>query len=179
MAAIREAEEADPLSLVIADNVTQGFLDMGDLDGAITQSRKIIDLDPNFWIVHMRLGAALIDKGQKEEGLAAARRATELMNGATITMGFLGYAQAVAGRRDEALATARELEKRYAAGEGDGVRIASVYLGLGDDDKVFDWLEKDFAAKRPSLVEVFHEPEFKQLRTDPRFIDLARRMGLS
>ncbi len=84
----------------------------------------------------------------------------------------------MAGKRDEAHATARELEKRYAAHEGDGVRIASVYVGLGDKDRVFEWLEKDLQAKRPSIVEIFQEHEFKSLRSDTRFKDLKRRMNL-
>jgi TolB-like protein/Flp pilus assembly protein TadD len=176
---IRKAREADPVSIVIGDNVTQSLFDQGDIDGAIAECRRLIDLDPQFWIVHMRLGFALIEKGNKDEGLAAAQRASELLNGATTSLGFLGYAQAAAGRRDEALATARGLEKRYSAGEGDGVRIASVYVGLGDKDKAFEWLERDFQAKRPSLVEIFQEPEFKELRTDPRFQDLRKRMDLA
>jgi serine/threonine-protein kinase len=178
MAEIKKAQEADPLSGVIAENVVQNLLEKGDVDGAIEQCHRTIDLDPQFWVIHSRYAAALIEKGQKEEGLAEAEKAFEMVNHATFLMGFVGYAQAVAGHRDGALATARELEKRYAAGEGDGVRIASVYLGLGDKDKVFEWLEKDFKVKRPSLVEIRQEPEFKSLRDDQRFHDLLKRMNL-
>jgi TolB-like protein/Tfp pilus assembly protein PilF len=178
MTEIRKAQEADPLSLVIAENVSQNLLEKGDADAAIEHCKRTIDLDPQFWAIHLRLAAAYLEKGQKEEGLAEAMKAANLLNRATAGMGFFGYAQAVAGRREEALATVKELEKRFAAGEGDGVRIASVYIGLGDKGKVFEWLEKDFQAKRPSLVEIFHEHEFKSLRDDPRYKDLVQRMGL-
>lgn len=179
LAEIRKAQAADPLSLIIAENVAQNLLEKGDTDADIEQCRRTIDLDPQFWAIHLRLAAALLEKGQKEEGLAEAAKAADLVNRATVTMGFLGYAQAVAGRREDALATAKELEQRFAAGEGDGVRIASVFVGLGDKDRVFEWLEKDFQAKRPSLVEIFQEHEFKSLRGDPRFKDLVKRMGLA
>jgi TolB-like protein/Tfp pilus assembly protein PilF len=178
MAEIRKAQEADPLSLVIAENMSQNLLEKGDADAAIEQCKRTIDLDPRFWVIRLRLAAAYLEKGQKEEGLAEAAKAFELVNRATTGMGFFGYAQGIAGNRDEALATAKELEKRFTAGEGDGVRIASVYVGLGDKDKAFEWLEKDFQAKRPSLVEIFLEHEFKSLRGDPRYKDLTRRMGL-
>jgi TolB-like protein/Tfp pilus assembly protein PilF len=179
LAEVRKAQEADPLSLIIAENVSQNLLEKGDADAAIQHCRRTIDLDPQFWAIHLRLAAALLEKGQKEEGLAEATKAVELLNNATLPMGFLGYAQGVTGHRAEALATAKELERRFAAGEGDGVRIASVYIGLGDREKVFEWLEKDYQARRPSLVEIMQEQEFKTLRGDPRFTDLLRRMGLS
>lgn len=86
---------------------------------------------------------------------------------------------ATAGKRDEALAVVKELEQKYAAKEMDGVRIASVYLGLGDKDKAFEWLEKDFQARRPTLMEMCLELEFRSVRQDPRYRDLRKRMGLS
>jgi len=60
----------------------------------------------------------------------------------------------------------------------DGVRIASVYLGLGEKDKAFEWLEKDFQAHRPTLIEMRLELEFRSVRSDQRYKDLLRRMGL-
>jgi hypothetical protein len=60
----------------------------------------------------------------------------------------------------------------------DGVRIASVYIGLGDKDKVFEWLEKDFQTHRPTLQEMRLELEFRSVRDDPRYKDLLRRMNL-
>jgi hypothetical protein len=94
-------------------------------------------------------------------------------------LGFWGYALAVAGKRDQALAVVKELEQKYAAKEMDGVRIASVYIGLGDKDKAFEWLEKDFQMRRPTLPEMRLEMEFRSVRDDPRYKDLLRRMGLS
>jgi len=137
-----------------------------------------MELEPQFWIIHTRLAAAYLDSGQKDEALAEASKATEIVKGATIAMQKLGYMQGMAGRRDEALTTAKELERRYANGDADGLAVAAVYLGLGEKDRVFEWLEKDIAAKRPSSIEMFLEPEFRSLRSDPRFKDLRRRMGL-
>lgn len=179
LAQIRKGLEADPLSLPIAENVVQNLVENGDLDGALAQCKRNLEIDPNYWSIHMRMAAVYFEKGQKEEGLAAASKANDLVGRAPIALGFWGYALATAGKRDEALAVVRELEQKYAAKEMDGVRIASVYLGLGDKDKAFEWLEKDFQARRPTLMEMCLELEFRSVRQDPRYRDLRKRMGLS
>ena len=89
----------------------------------------------------------------------------------------LGYVYAAAGKRVEATAVATELEERYARKETPGIFIAGVYAGLGDKDKAFHWLEKDFQAKG-DLGFVRWRVHFESLRDDPRFKDLLKRMGL-
>ncbi len=178
LAQIKKGQEADPLSVPIAENVVQNLVENGDLDGALAQCKRTLELDPNFWSIHFRQAAVHFEKGEKAEGFAAASRSIELIGRAPIALGFWGYALAVAGKRDEALAVAKELEQKYAAKEMDGVRIASVYIGLGDKDKVFEWLEKDFQARRPTLMEMRLEMEFRSVRDDPRYKDLLKRMNL-
>jgi hypothetical protein len=89
-----------------------------------------------------------------------------------------GYIHAVNGNRGEAIAIARLLEDEFAKGQADGRDVAVVYAGLGDRDKVFEWLEKDFQKRSTSLVELRMEVPFYPLRTDPRFNDLLKRMNL-
>lgn len=178
LAQIRKGQEADPLSVPIAENVVQNLVENGDLDGALAQCKRTIELDPNFWSIYFRMAAVYFEKGEKAEGFAAATRSIDLIGRAPVALGFWGYALAVAGKRDEALAVAKELEQKYAAKEMDGVRIASVYIGLGDKDKAFEWLEKDFQARRPTLMEMRLELEFRSLRDDPRYRGLLKRMNL-
>ena len=175
---IKKGQEADPLSMPIAENVIQNLVENGDLDGALAQCKRNIELEPNYWSVYFRMAAVHFERGEKAEGFAAASKSIELIGRAPIAMGFWGYALATVGKRDEALAVAKELEQKYAEREMDGVRIASVYLGLGDKDKVFEWLEKDYQARRPTLMEMRLELEFRSLRNDPRYKDILRRMGL-
>lgn len=175
---IKKAQEADPLSMPIAENVVQNLTENGDLDGALAQAKRNIELDPNHWGTYDRMAAVYFAKGQKEEGFAAASKSVELVGRTPFILGFWGYSLAVVGKRDEALAVIKELEAKYAAKEIDGLRIASVYIGLGDKDKAFEWLEKDFQTRRPGLIELRLEYEFKALREDPRFKDLMKRMGL-
>lgn len=90
----------------------------------------------------------------------------------------VGYAYAVAGRRTEALSILKELEERHATGEIVGQSVAAVYVGLGDLDQAFAWLEKDFQHRNAELQYVVNRTQFEQLRSDPRYTDLIRRMGL-
>ena len=116
--------------------------------------------------------------GLKEEALASARKSVETLNGSAVSLKVLGYVQASIGNRNEALAIAKEIEDKFAKGEADGRDVAVIYAGLGLNDKVFEWLEKDFQSRGYSLTELRHEVPFVPLRSDPRFKDLIKRMGL-
>ena len=86
--------------------------------------------------------------------------------------------QGAIGNRAEALAIAKEIEAKFAKGEADGRDVAVVYAGLGENDKVFEWLEKDFQNRGTSLTELQMEVPFVPLRSGPRFKDLLKRMEL-
>ncbi len=84
------------------------------------------------------------------------------------------------GRRAEALAIVKELEEKYARREAIGQYLADVYAGLGDKDQVFTWLERDFerrSGNRLPFIKWWFA--FDDLRGDPRYVDLLRRMGLT
>lgn len=110
--------------------------------------------------------------------LANARKASEITGPGRRVRQVEGYVHAVIGNRDEALTIAREMEEEFAKGLADGRDVAVVYAGLGENDKVFEWLEKDFQKRSTSLVELRMEVPFFPLHTDPRFRDLLRRIGL-
>ena len=91
----------------------------------------------------------------------------------------LGYAYAVAGKRAEAqkiLDDLKELAKqRYVSPNA----FAVIYMGLGDKDQAFVWLEKTFEARPDNLYFLKVGPQYDSLRSDPRFADLLRRMKLA
>ena len=72
----------------------------------------------------------------------------------------------------------RELDERYARREGIGMYLAQVYAGFGDKDQVFAWLEKDFQTRSGVLPYITWWLNFDDLRSDPRYAELLRRMGL-
>ena len=76
------------------------------------------------------------------------------------------------------MAILKELEEKYARREAIGQYLAGVYAGLGDKDQAFAWLEKDFQQRSGPLPFITWWFNFEDLRSDPRYADLVRRMGL-
>ncbi len=100
-----------------------------------------------------------------------------MSKGSVVVLRNLGYAFAAVGKRAEALAIAKELEVKYAKNESNAQNVAAVYNGLGDQDKAFEWLEKDFQNKI-NLGAIRWALPFESLRDDPRYSDLLKRMNL-
>ena len=177
---IKRAQELDPLSAVISQNVAEVYLLKNDLNSAIAQCQKIIELDPNFPGAHDELGFAYLKQRRYEEAIAEFQKTVELSGRASRYQGDLGYCYAVTGRRAQALAIVKELEEKYARREAIGQYLACVYAGLGDKDQVFTWLERDFERRsgiRLPFIKWWFT--FDDLRGDPRYVDLLRRMGLT
>ena len=70
------------------------------------------------------------------------------------------------------------LEVKYEKKEALGQYLAAVYLGRGDKDRAFEWLEKDFEVRNGKLAEIRWQLQFDSIRDDPRYKDLLRRMGM-
>ncbi len=147
-------------------------------DASIETSLKIIELDPNFAGAYEDLGISYGVKGRNAEAITAVEKAAELSKRAGITLGSMGYVYAAAGKRLEAIAVIKELEDKYARKEAIGWDIAAVYAGLGDKNKAFEWLEKDFQSRNARLCRIAWTTPFESLRDDPRFKDLLKRMNL-
>jgi TolB-like protein/tetratricopeptide (TPR) repeat protein len=177
-AVIKRAQELDPLSSVIAVNVTRMYQLQNNHEASIQMSLKIIELDPNFGPAYQYLGLSYLRLGRNGEAIAALEKAVELTNRSGITLGDLGYVYAVTGGRTQALAAIKELETKYAQNEAIGQYIAAVYTGLGDKDKAFEWLENDFQVRNGKLAEIRWQLQFDTLRDDPRYKDLLKRMNL-
>ena len=177
-ATIKRAQELDPLSSVIAVNVSRMYQLQNNHDASIENSLKLIELDPNFGPAYQYLALSYLKRGRNPEAVAAAEKAADLTNRAGITLGDLGYVYATAGKRSEALAVIKELEAKYARKEAIGQYLSAVYAALGDKDKAFEWLEKDFQARNGKLVEIRWQIQSEPLRDDPRYKDLLKRMGL-
>ncbi len=178
LAEIKRAQQLDPLSLIIGQNLAQTYLSQGDVISSVEQSKRVIDLDPSFPRGHHTLGLGYLKQGRYSEAIAELQKAVELSGGERQLLSHLGYGYAISGKRAEALAILRELEGKYANHGALGSDLATVYTGLGEKDQAFAWLEKDFQARSGQLVRVRWESPFESLRSDPRFADLLRRMGL-
>jgi serine/threonine-protein kinase len=176
--AIKRAHEIDPLSSVISVNIAELNQLQNNQDASIETTLKIIELDPSYAGAYEDLGISYAIKGRFVEAVMAAEKAIELAKRSGVTLGSLGYVYAAAGRRTEALAVVKELENKYARKEAIGIDLATVYAGLGDKDKAFEWLERDFQTRNGKLGSIRWTVTLNNLRDDPRFKDLLKRMNL-
>jgi eukaryotic-like serine/threonine-protein kinase len=179
MEEIKKAQDLDPLSPIIGANAAFAYLLKNDPNTAIEQDKKVLELDPTFWIAHNDMGWAYLKQKRTEQAFAEFQKAVDLSGRGSLTLGNLGHIYGVMDRRAEALVLAKELEARYDKREAIGFFIATVYAGLGDKDQAFAWLEKDFQQRSGQLPFITWWPNFDSLRSDPRYADLVRRMGLS
>jgi DNA-binding winged helix-turn-helix (wHTH) protein/TolB-like protein/Tfp pilus assembly protein PilF len=186
IAEVNQAHALDPLSVIINTDVGEFFYYARQYDRAIAAYRQALELDPNFGVARYLLGYAYEQKGMYEQAIAEFQKAIPLLEdeyyGKSLT-GWLGHCYAVSGKRDEAvkiLDELRELAKKPGVRVyGLAFQIASIYTGLGDKDRAFEWLEKEYAGHDYNLIQVTMDPRNDSLRSDPRFTDLLRRMRLS
>jgi len=176
-AMIKRAQELDPLSSVIGVNVSIMYQLQNDHQASIENSLKIIELNPTFSSSYNFLGQSYLKLGRNAEAISSLEKAVELSNRASFTLITLGYGYAVTGNRAGANAIIKELQEKYARKEASGLYVAGVYAGLGDNDKAFEWLEKDFKAKQ-EMGDLRWSTPYESLRDDPRYKNLLKRMGL-
>jgi tetratricopeptide (TPR) repeat protein len=166
------------LSVVINRDVARVYRDRRELDSALEQIRKTIELEPNFPSSYNELAWVYLKQGRNAEALAAAEKAVELSKRAPGFLITLGESYIKLGKLAEAHAIVKELEEKYAKREASAGFIAWLYAGLGEKEKVFPWLEKALKDNNGNLDRLEEAPEFEFLRGDPRFKDLLRRMRL-
>ena len=177
LAEIQRARELDPLNLII--NATEGLLliHAGRTEEGLAVLQKTSELDPNYWLAHLFASSAYIDKGLFPEAVAEARRARELSGVSSQPIAYAGYALAKSGKEKEARAELDGLLKLSTQRYVPPYHIAFFYNGLNDRDKTLAYLERGYDQRDPKMVFLKVDPKWNNLRDDPHFQDLQRRVG--
>jgi TolB-like protein/Tfp pilus assembly protein PilF len=176
IAEMRKAASLDPLSLVINADLAELLAIAHSYDESIRWSRKTIELDPNFGLAHNHLGQAYLQKHMVDEAIAELKQAVTLSGGGPTCIANLARAYAASGNRPEAMRLLSDLTKRSTALQSYAPEIATIHAALGDADQAMHWLEKGYDERFNPGVLI--RPGFDPLRSDPRFQDLLRRVGL-
>ena len=173
------AQQADPLSSLANFNVGAVFVFTRDWDQAIAALRSANELDSTYWFTADFLGRAYEHQGKMAEAIAELQRATVLEKNSTEAWSALGYAYAISGKKAEAQEALGHLQEMSAHGWVAPYNIAIIHVGLGEKDQAFDWLERAYQDHSYYLAEYLPTDErLDGLRSDPRFVDLRRRVGL-
>jgi TolB-like protein/tetratricopeptide (TPR) repeat protein len=173
----RIAAELDPVSPYAVQAVAGYLSVVGRYDEAIEQFRSALKLDPNFGLAHQGLGIAYLLKGMHGPAIDELQLANKWMTGPR-RRALLGYAYGISGRTAEAKAILDDLLAQSRSGTIPALAIAEIFLGLGDKDQAFQWLERAIDQKDLEVTLQWDSP-FEPLRSDPRYTRLLRRMKLA
>jgi tetratricopeptide (TPR) repeat protein len=175
---MKRAQDLDPLSLATGRDMGRIFRSMRQYDRAIGQYRKVLELDPNFPSVYVHLGMAYEGKRMFKEAVAAFEKARSLPGSNPLVLGALGHGYAVSGNRREAEKLLEELGALSARRYVSPISRALIYIGLGEKDRAFEWLDRAHEDRDPWLAWLQADPIFDDLRGDPRFGILLKTVGL-
>lgn len=169
---------APPSSFPVISNVFTPYYYARRYGEAIKYCQRALELNPRFPRCHLWIGQAYVQMGKHEAAIAEIKQAVTLSEGDSNPTAALGHAYAVAGKRAEARKVIRELEQLAKQKYVSPYFIAVIYAGLGDRDQTFAWLEKAYQERHQYMTLIGVEPVFDPVRSDPRFANLIRRIGL-
>jgi serine/threonine protein kinase/tetratricopeptide (TPR) repeat protein len=169
----------DPLSVEVNGLAGQNLYYARQYDQAIEQLRKTLDMDPDFWLARMLLGLAYEAKGDFARAGAECEKARATEATVPWPLAELGHAYALAGRKDDAENALKELEAWSKLSYVPAYNFAELYIGLGEKEQALAMLEKAHADRSMLLTFLMDDHEFESLHSAPRFMDVARHIGLS
>ncbi|HJU91415.1 MAG TPA: protein kinase [Pyrinomonadaceae bacterium] len=173
----RRAVELDPMALIPNVELAAVYSYARRHDEAIAQLRRVIDMDPDWYLAHMLLCVVYGYKGQFAEAIAEGEKARRL-NDDPAVLGYLAQSLALSGKREEAMKIVAQLhevsKQRYVPAFSFGI----VYAALGDKDQALQWMERCLQDSAWEITLIKVDPAFDNLRSDPRFNDLVKRVGI-
>jgi serine/threonine-protein kinase len=174
----RRCIEIDPLLPVINANLAWFCYLSRKYEEAEEQARLTIDIEPNHFTAHWVLGLTLAAREKFPASLAALQNAATVSSNRPFVLADLGRVNALAGNKNEA----RDLLDGFEAAAADSyispVNRAKIHLGLGEVDKVFEWLEKGLEERSVRMPYFMIDPNCDQIRGDERFQKILEQMGI-
>lgn len=178
IAKARIAKSLDPLSPAASLNLAWQLYQAKAYVAARAEIDKLIDFDPTFWGGHWASGQLHSQLGQLQNAIADLEHAVELGGGHSLPLATLGYAFAVANQHEDASRVLAELDQLQRTGYVSPFHIATVYAGLEQPDRMFEYLEDAFDVRARSLAWLSVTRELSAYRDDERYQSLVRRIGI-
>jgi len=172
------ALDLDPASPAVSHSLAVQLYLARKFDRAIEQAHDTLEMDASFAISYAVLGEVYLSKGMYREGLSALQEYSALSRSGAASLALLGYSHARLGERKESLQMIEALKAASKQSFVSALFVALVYAGLEDKDQAFTWLEKAYEERFTRLAYLKVEALWDPLRSDPRFGDLLRRVGI-
>ena len=175
---MKKSQELDPLSLIISVAIGWTWYMARRYEDAVMQLRRTIELEPNYPLTYWILGLLFRKMGRYEQAIAEGEKGVKLSGGSSLMSAALAQTFATAGKREQALQILDDLTKltkqKYVA----PYFFAGIHAGLGEDYRAMEFLEQSYEEHSHWLIYLHIDPSMDALRSDPRFEDLVRRIGL-
>ena len=180
-----EAEAELAKSMDLDSSASSGLTELGvyyqlrDFDRLVEAGRRRIAVNPNEWLEHFYLGVGYEGTGKRLEAISEYQKAVELSGGDQDATAALAHAYAGIGKRAETQKILRDLEEKSKSAYVSPYLTATLYASLGDKDRAFQWMEKAYVEKSLELSwNIKADLRIENLRSDPRYHNLLRRVGL-
>jgi TolB-like protein len=179
---MKRAQELDPISTYSMGGMAHVYLLMRRYDESIPHFQKALDLYPNASFIRAQLAWSYAMKHMYPEALAEYDQIAESDKAVApetqLVADGLGWVYAVAGKRADALKIAKDTEELSSRTYVDFYQLATIYAGLGEKDEAFRLLEKGYQERSAGMLYLLIDPFWDNVRSDPRYVDLLRRIGL-
>ena len=172
---IKRVEEYDPVSMAALGAESNVYYAQHQFDRALDLTRNLLELHPNKRGGQEKIAMLFSLKGQHQEALTQLRAVEPYPE----MYWRAAYLYGRAGQREEALKWVQRTKEHALQGRVSPVNFARVYVGLGEPDEAFLWLRKAYDEHNDHLLHIYADPIFDPLRTDPRFAQLLRNIGLA
>src|SRR5439155_686397 len=176
---MKRALELEPASLVMNTFMGATLYYAGRYDEAIDQCRRTIQMDPNFAVAHWHLGLAYEEKQALDAATEEFKKAISLSGASPLMRAALARAYAESQKKHEANEMLNELNELARRQYVSAYEVAKIQVALGNNEQAFQLLAKAYAEHSFHLANLNVCPQFKSVRSDPRFQDLVQRIGLS
>ena len=175
---MKKSQMLEPLSLIIGVAIGWALYNDRRYDDAIEQLRRSVELDPNYPISYWILELVLRKMGRFELAIAEGEKGVTLSGGSPLLRAALAQTLGTARRREEAIQILDDLKKLEKQRYVPSYFFAGIHVGLGEDDRAIEYLEKSYEEHSHWLIYLHIDPSMDGLRSNPRFQNLLRRIGL-
>lgn len=173
---INQAMRLDPLSLPNNAEAVRTLYYARDYDGAIQQAQKAMQLDPAYYRIHFWLGRVYAQKGMHQQAVDESERVLKGTPDSTLGLTELAYSLAAAGQIGGARTILRTLEERSRSSWVPAYNLAIIHVALKENDEALRYLQKAYDEQDWALLVLASEPRLDPLRSDPRFVELCRKL---
>jgi non-specific serine/threonine protein kinase len=178
IARMKKSQELDPLSLIISVAIGWTYYMARRYEDALQQIRRTFELDPNYPVANWVLGLVLRKMGRFDEAIAEGEKGVRASGGSPLIRASLAQSFGAAGKTKEARKILDDLtilaKQKYVA----PYFLAGIYVGLGDEERATEFLEKSYEEHSHWLIYLHLDPGMDGLRSNLRFQELLRRVGL-